>query len=177
MIFDCRAVVGACGVDFDFEIANPNLFLVMLDTGSPHLSPFVKMNPNKTRGGIFSFSAVAFILRFCRDAEVVPAIVEAVAVLVVNDAIFGGIGYHPVQALYFVVAVFIFDTPDGVKIFFAAAEGPVETSVFVIIDLIENCVFAFAEVNPAEGVAIFVFSIEHHRPGENTVEPFGNCNS
>jgi hypothetical protein len=92
MVFNSSSIIGASGVDFGFEAAEPDSFSVDGDFGDPFSGGFFEINADKTRGGIFpGFSLVALVLRVGGEAEIVPAIVEAIAIFVVNEKALRGV--------------------------------------------------------------------------------------
>jgi hypothetical protein len=92
MIHLSSTVIGTGGFDFGFEAAEPDSFSVDGDFGDPFSGGFFEINADISRGGIFpGFSLVALVLRVGGEAEVVPSVVEAIAIFVVNEKALRGI--------------------------------------------------------------------------------------
>jgi len=83
----------------------------------------------------------------------------------VNEKAIGGIHNLPVNRNHFCFVRCNFEAPEGIFIF----EEPFEIAKTVVILRVEDCEFAFAEVNPAICVAETEEAIGEKGTGANTV--------
>jgi hypothetical protein len=88
-------------------------------------------------------------LRFGCEAKILPAVIEAVAILVVNHKVVRGIHNVPVHTGNFCSTV-NFNGPSGIKFIQAAGEEPFEIVKTVIILLVQDCPVTLTQVNFAE---------------------------
>jgi len=134
----------------------------------PLANSLVKRCADKLRRGFNSclFSVVG-VLCACRLAEIESTVIERVIIFMVNKESSRAIHNFPVHRNKLRFFGGKFETSEGIFIF----EEPFEICKTVVILRVENCEFAFAEVNPAEGAAITEKAIGEKGTGENEVEP------
>jgi hypothetical protein len=177
MVFFRRIIVSTGGVDFGFETPQVNSFVLEPDFGSPFVHTFIKKDPDIYRGGFcFNFTPVMYVLRMSGEAEVGPAIIERIAVFVVNKKAFGRLHNFSVQVHIFYPSEFCFseDTSGIQTIIVTATGGPFETAEAVIDIDVNDGPIAVTEVNFTEGAAEAEKAIGEQGTGEKKVEPVWN---
>ena len=90
MEFAGGVVIGVCGGDFVFEVAEVESFAFADDGGAPEFFILIEADTFIAGAGITLFR-VPCVLCNGGEAEVCAAVVEAVAVDVVNDVSIGGV--------------------------------------------------------------------------------------
>lgn len=95
--FLCCGVVCAGGVGFICEVAEVAGFAGGGDLCGPFLLVFVPVDAFVAGGGFCGFLLVAAVLGECGQAEVDPAVVEAVVVDVVDEQVGRGVEYLAVH--------------------------------------------------------------------------------
>lgn len=118
MIFLGVLIIGASGVDFGFESAEPGSFFVMDDSGDPFSGLIFKEYADVARGRIFpGLSFIELVLGVCGEAEVFLSVIEADTVSVVDQKAFRGISDKTVQGNDFSSVFWRADESNGVDIF------------------------------------------------------------
>lgn len=86
MVLFCGAIVGLCGFDFRVEVAEREVLVVENNGGDPFFIVFVPTDAFELRGGWRGIlSTVVAVLSVGCGAEVCLAIIEAIAVSMVNE--------------------------------------------------------------------------------------------
>jgi hypothetical protein len=88
----------------------------------PEIISFIKRDADEPGGGIFSLSGVEQVLGPCRYAKIFSAIIEGIAVSVVNKQSGRLIHNQSLQTNHFEAAVFILDAAYRVKFLFGAIQ-------------------------------------------------------
>jgi hypothetical protein len=97
MVFLRRGIICPRCLDLGFESANPYFFTVMHDLAVPGGFFFVKIDAEKLGRAILFLSPVAGVLSVSRKAEIRPAIIEAIAISMVNNEVGRRIHNFPVH--------------------------------------------------------------------------------
>jgi len=128
----------------------------------------VETYADKSRRGFHSclFSVVG-VLCACRLAEIGSTVIERIIIFMVDKESPRAIHNFPVHRNKLRLFGGKFETSEGIFIF----EEPFKICKTVVILQVEDCEFAFAEVNPAEGAAETEKAIGEKGTGENEVEP------
>lgn len=149
MIFTRGFIIGASGVGFGFESAEPEAFAFNPDFGGVSASSFFEIYSDEFRGGSFpDFGPVAGVLGVSCEAEILPSVIECVVIFVVNEEAFGEIHNLSVHTDNFDFTAGDFDISEGVKFLAVAAEVPNVIFQEIIIGRLDEREFALAEVNP-----------------------------
>jgi hypothetical protein len=116
MVLDRCTIIGTGGVDFGIETAEVNGFAVITYTRNPFAGADVEGNADVTRPGFFScFSSVEHIFRGGSEAEIGPAIIEAVIISVVNEKAGRRVQNKLMQILHFSFAAADSEATHGVE--------------------------------------------------------------
>ena len=86
-------IVGVCGFDFVGEVADVELFAIFFNFDPPFAEFVYVRNAKVFRRRIFAFFSVAGILSVSRKAQIGQAVVEGIAVLMVNKQAWRGVYY------------------------------------------------------------------------------------
>jgi hypothetical protein len=138
----------------------------------PSAGAFIQMNADKPRGSfLVRFAPVAGIFRMSCEAQIGPAVVESISVLMVNKKALWGIHNFSVQirCLYPSTYVF-FDKTSGIYTAVIANGRPFEMAEAVVNIEVNNCPVTFAEVDMAEGVAKAEQATGEKGKGEKEIE-------
>ena len=116
MVYFCSGVIGTCGFDFGIEAAEVNGFMVVTDACNPFAAAHIEGNADVARPGFFScFSSVEHIFGGGSEAEVGPAIIEAVVISVVNEKARGSVHKKLVHIEHFSFAAAYSEATHGVE--------------------------------------------------------------
>ena len=88
------------------------------------------------------------------EAEVNATVIEADIVSVIDEKVLGRISDKPVKGNDFGPVFWRADEANGVDIFAVFLRAPVEVIEAVVVGRVNDCEFAFAEINFSIGVAI-----------------------
>jgi hypothetical protein len=142
---------------------------------SPTFPLFVQVNAAILRRAAgFVYEPVAPVLAMRSQAEIFPAIIEAIAVFMVNHKASGRVhnfGMHRNDFGYVIGAV---NKPNSVKETFIFYCAPLEIIETVEVLRVNYCKFALGEANLAKGIAILTLPVSHHRPRIYSVKPIRN---
>ena len=95
-----RLIVCLRSGDFIIETAEPDFFAVIPDVDGPFIALLVEMDADETGRGVFTFSPVTHINGLGHSTEIGAAVVEGIAITMVNDKARGRIHKLPVQINY-----------------------------------------------------------------------------
>jgi hypothetical protein len=171
VILNSGPVIRLRGFDFSFERPQPHFFVFIADVSGPQAISLVETYADKLRRGFDScLFPVIGILCASRLAEIGPTVIERIIVFMVDKESLWAIHNLPVHRDKLRFFGGKFETSEGVSIF----EEPFEIAKTVVILQVEDCEFAFAEVNSAESVAEAEQAIGEQWTGEKKVEPVWN---
>jgi hypothetical protein len=165
--FTCGGVVSVSGGGFGFEVAEVNSFAVADDGSAPEALIFGEPDAFVAGAGVSLFR-VPCVLCDGSEAEVGAAVVEAVAVDVVDDV---SIGREDEVVMHKDAGVSAGGQADGAfgveDVFsFCTAEAPFEGGEAVIIGGVDDCEFALCERDFSEWAAEAQTTIEKKRQNQ-----------
>jgi hypothetical protein len=168
VIFPCRPIIGFGRPDFTFEATEKYTFSVNFDFRFPELVSTVPGNALVFRAECSTciFSSVLAILGISSLAKIGLAIVQTIAIDMVNKQVVGNLAYLTMHEYLALFSIFIPDTTGGIKISALLDSAPFVFRQAAVIVRIDDCVLALCQRDSAEGVPVANPPIQKHRQSQ-----------